>query len=67
MSSLPKTAVVTGENLPKGGGYAELFAQVREAGLMDRRRARYLVKIVATALVFGAVAIAFVMIGDSWW
>ena len=40
MSSLPKTAVVTGANLPKGGGYAELFAQVREAGLMDRRRAR---------------------------
>lgn len=67
MSSLPNPAGVTEASLPKGGGYAELFAQVREAGLMDRRRARYLVKMLVTALVFGAVAVAFVMIGDSWW
>jgi fatty acid desaturase len=66
MSSAPKPLVSTGV-ASSGGGYAELFQEVRTAGLMDRRRALYLVKIGLTALVFGALAVAFVLIGDSWW
>ena len=52
---------------PAGGAYAELFREVRSAGLMDRRRGYYLARITAAAVLFAGAVTAFVMIGDSWW
>jgi fatty acid desaturase len=51
----------------RSDGYAELLREVRRAGLMDRRRGRYLVRIAVTLLTFALAAVAFVAIGDSWW
>ncbi|GAA4735682.1 fatty acid desaturase family protein [Actinomycetospora chibensis] len=47
--------------------FAELTRTLRGAGLLDRRLGFYAVVIAATAAVFVAAVIAFVLIGDSWW
>jgi fatty acid desaturase len=49
------------------GDFATLSREVRRAGLLDRRRGYYLVKIIANLAVFAAGWAAFVAIGDSWW
>ena len=62
MHPAPKTAATT-----RAGGYSELLHEVRGAGLLERRRVPYLVRIAVTALLLVATAVAFVVIGDSWW
>ena len=47
--------------------YAELSRQVRQAGLMDRRPARYMWRTTVTVALLAAGWAAFVLIGDSWW
>ncbi len=53
--------------LDAGGGYAELFREIRRAGLMDRRHGWYAVLIGMTATAFAGAAVVFVLLGDSWW
>jgi fatty acid desaturase len=52
---------------PRGSDYAALSRQVRQAGLLDRRRGYYAWKatLTAAALVLGWAA--FAAIGNSWW
>ncbi|SCL25343.1 Fatty acid desaturase [Micromonospora nigra] len=56
-----------GADRQRGSDYADLSRQVRAAGLLDRRRGYYAVRI---GLVVGAYAglwILFVRLGESWW
>jgi fatty acid desaturase len=52
---------------PRGSEYAQLSRQVRNAGLLDRRRPYYIWKIAVTAALLAAGWTAFVLVGDSWW
>ena len=54
---------------PKGrwGEYTQLSRQIKQAGLLDRRRGWYLARIgLNLALLAGGWA-AFAILGDSWW
>lgn len=50
-----------------GSDFAPLLRQVREQGLLERRRGRYALTIVANLLALAATATAIVLVGDSWW
>ena len=47
--------------------FAELSRQVREVGLLARRRGYYTIKIAATIGGLGATVAAVILVGDSWW
>jgi fatty acid desaturase len=47
--------------------YAELSQQVKDAGLLNRRRPYYAVSIALTIAAFAGVWVAIVAVGDSWW
>ena len=47
--------------------YTELARQVREAGLLDRRRGAYALRALALAAGFAAAGTAFALLGPSWW
>jgi fatty acid desaturase len=51
----------------RGSEFAGLLAQVRSAGLLERRPGYYTVKIGSTALALGVGVAVFVLVGDSWW
>jgi len=51
----------------RGSQYAQLSRQIKEAGLLERRRGYYAWKIAATAAALAAGWGAFVMVGNSWW
>jgi fatty acid desaturase len=47
--------------------YAELCRQVKEAGLLERRRWSYAWRIAVAATLLAAGWAAFVLVGESWW
>ncbi len=47
--------------------FAELSRQVRDQGLLGRRRGYYSAKIVVSLAALGAVAAAVVLLGNTWW
>jgi fatty acid desaturase len=47
--------------------YGQLLREIKQAGLMRRRRAYYWFRICAMLAAFGAGCVAFALIGDSWW
>jgi fatty acid desaturase len=47
--------------------YAELSQQVKDAGLLNRRRPYYVLSIALTVAAFAGVWVAMVAVGDSWW
>ncbi|WP_454051735.1 fatty acid desaturase family protein [Cellulomonas sp. Marseille-Q8402] len=49
------------------GSYQALSAQIREAGLLERTVGYYVGLLVAAGLALAALAVAFVLLGDSWW
>jgi fatty acid desaturase len=51
----------------RGSEYAQLSQQIKEAGLLERRRGYYAWKIAATAVLLAAGWTVFVMVGNSWW
>ena len=51
----------------RGSDYAQLARLVREAGLLERRRGRYVIRIVATLAGYAAVWAVVVRLGESWW
>jgi fatty acid desaturase len=53
--------------LRRGSEYAELSRQVRQAGLLERRRGYYAWKIAVTIGLLAAGWTAFVVAGNSWW
>ena len=50
-----------------GQDFAELSRQVRDDGLLGRRRGYYSAKIVVSLAALGAVAAAVVLLGNTWW
>jgi fatty acid desaturase len=54
---------------PKGrwGEYTQLSRQLKQAGLLDRRRGWYAAKIGLNLALLAAGAAAFAILGDSWW
>ncbi len=76
MRSDKATATATGSPLEssaaplassRGSDYAQLSRQIRQAGLMERRPARYALRIALTISLLAAGWVAFVLVGDSWW
>jgi fatty acid desaturase len=51
----------------RGSEYAQLSRQIKQAGLLQRRPAYYIGKIIFTAAALAAGWAAFVLVGDSWW
>jgi fatty acid desaturase len=66
-SLLVTTRARQGSGGRRGSDYADLLRQVRDAGLLDRRPGRYLVKIAATGGLLVLGWSAFAVVGDSWW
>jgi fatty acid desaturase len=52
---------------PRGSDFAQLSRLVKAAGLMDRRRGRYLAKGAAIVAAAAVGVAAFILLGDSWW
>jgi fatty acid desaturase len=50
-----------------GSDFAQLTRELKAAGLLDRRRGYYLVRMTINGLLLGAIAVAFALLGDSWW
>src|SRR5882757_9063480 len=53
--------------LQRGSDFAVLCRQIRETGLLDRRRVNYAVRIAATLAGYAATWYALVVVGDSWY
>jgi fatty acid desaturase len=51
----------------RGSDYAELSRQVKQAGLLERRRWSYTWRIAVIVALLAAGWGAFVLVGDSWW
>jgi fatty acid desaturase len=51
----------------RGSAYAELSRQIKQAGLLDRRRGYYAVQIAFIVSLYLVGAVAFLLVGDSWW
>jgi fatty acid desaturase len=47
--------------------YAELSQQVKDAGLLNRRRPYYVVSITLAVAAVAAIWVAVALVGDSWW
>jgi fatty acid desaturase len=47
--------------------YTKLSRQIKQAGLLDRRRGYYTAKLVLNLGLIVAGGVAFVALGDSWW
>jgi len=54
---------------PRGrwGEYTQLSRQVKQAGLLERRRGWYAAKIGANLALLAAGGVAFAVLGQSWW
>src|SRR6202046_3353483 len=51
----------------RGSDYAGLSRQVKQAGLLERRRWSYTWRIAVVVALLAAGWSAFVLVGDSWW
>jgi fatty acid desaturase len=51
----------------RGSEYAQLSRQIKQAGLLQRRPAYYIGKIIFTVAALAAGWAALVLVGDSWW
>ncbi|WP_439658743.1 fatty acid desaturase family protein [Lentzea sp. HUAS TT2] len=52
---------------PPGSDFSRLTKEIKAAGLLDRRRGYYFLRMAVNALMLAAIAVAFVLLGDSWW
>ncbi|MGQ0840545.1 fatty acid desaturase family protein [Actinokineospora sp.] len=51
----------------RGSDFAELSRSIRQAGLLERRRRYYAVRITLNILAMAGGWVAFAYLGDSWW
>jgi fatty acid desaturase len=49
------------------GEYTQLSRQLKQAGLLDRRRGWYTARIASNLALLAAGWVAFAIVGDSWW
>ncbi|GHH47987.1 fatty acid desaturase family protein [Lentzea cavernae] len=47
--------------------FAQLAAEIKQAGLLARRRGYYFTRIGVNLAVYAAAWVAFALLGDSWW
>ncbi|WP_369135018.1 fatty acid desaturase [Modestobacter sp. I12A-02662] len=67
LEASPRAATVRRARDRQVSGYAELSRQVRDAGLLNRRRGWYLGVIGLTVAAFVSTWVAVVLLGDTWW
>jgi fatty acid desaturase len=63
----PSQAASAPDEPRRGSDYAELSRQVKQAGLLERRRWSYTWRIAVVIALLAAGWGAFVLVGDSWW
>jgi fatty acid desaturase len=51
---------------PKGSDFAPLLREVKEAGLLERRTASYVIAIGLNLLLLGAIWAGIILLGNSW-
>ena len=61
------TAVPVVSSGGRWGAYTQLSRQLRQAGLLERRRGWYAARIAVNLALLAAGCAAFVVVGDSWW
>jgi fatty acid desaturase len=52
---------------PRGSEFAALLRQVKNAGLLERRRGYYIAKMIVTGSLLAVGWAGFVALGNSWW
>ncbi|MFC0106220.1 fatty acid desaturase family protein [Kibdelosporangium aridum] len=62
MTGVPVAPVTT-----RGSDFADLARQIKQAGLLQRRIGYYAARIGANVVLLAAGAVAFVILGDTWW
>jgi fatty acid desaturase len=69
MASLERelTAGPTPPRTGRWSEYTQLSRQIKQAGLLDRRRAWYATKLILNLVLFAAGGAAFAALEDSWW
>ena len=67
--SLDRELTAVPASAPKGrwSEYTKLSRQIKQAGLLERRRGWYAAKIGSNLLLLAAGWVAFAVIGQSWW
>jgi len=67
--SLDQQSTARPASSPKGRWteYTQLSRQIKQAGLLDRRRGWYMIRIGSNLLLLAAGWVAFAVIGESWW
>jgi fatty acid desaturase len=53
--------------LRQASDFAQLSTEIKQAGLLARRRGYYLARITANLVVYAGAWVAFALLGDSWW
>lgn len=54
-------------NKPREGSYADLYCEIRQAGLFEPRTLYYVAKITSNAVGMVSAWTVFLLLGDSWW
>jgi fatty acid desaturase len=54
-------------NAKRGSDFALLAREVGHAGLLDRRRGYYMLRMAINVLLLAAGGLTFALLGDSWW
>jgi fatty acid desaturase len=69
MASLdqPVPAGTTRASMGRWSEYTQLSRQVKQAGLLDRRRGWYGARIALNLVLLAAGGVVFVVLGESWW
>jgi fatty acid desaturase len=63
---IPPVRTTTGARQRAVSSYASLSAQIKAAGLLDRRRGYYVARIVTAVLALASVCAGIVLLGNSW-
>jgi len=66
-TAAPSQVASVSPQLRRGSDYAGLSRQVKQAGLLERRRWSYTWRIAVVVALLAAGWGAFVLVGDSWW
>jgi hypothetical protein len=67
--SLDQESMVAPASAPRGrwGEYTQLSRQIKQAGLLERRRGWYVARIGLNLALLAGGWVAFAVLGDSWW
>jgi fatty acid desaturase len=63
----PLSAAATRSPTRRWSEYTQLSRQIKQAGLLDRRRGTYAATIGLNLVLLAAGGVAFLLLGESWW